>query len=212
MGLTTSTATPAFALDVFTLLPVRTYAVFNTSARTAATKARRPLVALAVGLATALVLLVPGSAAAEANIDFIVDCNPAIGLGPESTVDDTDYSRIKYTGFWKAEKPMQGQYMGTQHITNAGGSTASFTMNYAPYDFAFGFTKMRNAGKAAVYYNNTYVTTIDMYSPTTQTNCALQFYTGGVGTPGTFTVKALNQKNPSSGGTYVNVDYFYSQT
>jgi hypothetical protein len=175
-------------------------------------KTMRVLAVLSVVLVPGALVLSPGSASAQSPIEFYeLDCNPAIFLGPTWTVDDTNTSRIAYSGYWKLEKPMRGQYMGTQHITNVGGSTASFTTPTSPWMFAFGYTKMRNAGKAAIYYNNQYVTTIDMYAPTNQYNCAMYFGYGSTG-PGTFIVKALNQKNPVSQGTYVNVDYFHYET
>ena len=137
---------------------------------------------------------------------FVVECDPPYSNGSEYTYDDTNPA-LKYTGTWKAETPGRRLFLGTQHITNVGGSTVSFTLPRSPYQFAYGFTKMRNAGKAAVYFNNQYVTTIDMYAPSTTENCGLWMY-GGVPS-GTLMVKALNQKNPASTGTYINVDYVY---
>ncbi len=142
-------------------------------------------------------------------IDFehIVECDPPLFFGGPYTIDDTDTARLRYTGKWKYEVPGRGLYRGTQHITNEGGSTVSYDLPSAPYEFAFGFTKMRNGGKAAVYFNNQYVTTIDMYAPVTDDNCALRLYWGVP--KGTFTVKALNQRNPASSGTYANIDYIH---
>jgi hypothetical protein len=142
-------------------------------------------------------------------IDFehIVECDPPLFLGDPYTIDDQDTTRLRYSGRWKHEVPGRGLYRGTQHITNEGGSTVSYNLPSAPYQFAFGFTKMRNAGKAAVYFNNQYVTTIDMYAPVTDYNCVLWLYWGVP--KGTFTVKALNQRNPVSSGTYVNIDYIH---
>lgn len=141
--------------------------------------------------------------------DYLVECGPPLGIGNEYTYDDTNPA-MKYAGTWKAETPGRGLYLGTQHITNVGGSTVSFTMPTFPYQFAFGFTMMRNAGKAAVYFNNEFVTTIDMYAPTTTENCVLWLY-GGV-PAGTVMIKALNQKRAESSGTYINVDFIYFET
>ena len=181
-----------------------------TTAGRARSKAMRALGVLILVLAPGTMLLGAGPALADPPMHEL-ECDPIIERKPPETVDDTDTSRIEYRGFWKTEKPMRGQYMGTQHITNVGGSTASFAMPWAPWSFVFGYTKMRNAGKAALYYNNQWFKTIDMYAPTTQYNCAVVFWHWGAG-PGTFTVKALNQKRPESGGTYVNVDYFHYET
>jgi hypothetical protein len=138
---------------------------------------------------------------------YVEDCNPPLSIGNEYTYDDTQLPVVKYAGTWKAETPGRGLYLGTQHITNVGGSTVSFTLPAPSYQFAFGFTKMRNAGKAAVYFNGEYVTTIDMYAPTTTENCVLQLYWSVPS--GTLTVKALNQRNSASTGTYINIDYIY---
>jgi hypothetical protein len=161
-------------------------------------------------LALAGTMIMPNAAQATHGFEFIQECDPPLGLYPPATIDDTNYSRLAYYRDWKAEKPQQGQYLGTQHITNYGGATVSFTLPQGPYQFAFGYTKMRNAGKAAIYYNGAYVTTIDMYAPTTQTNCTLILY-GGV-PAGTFMVKVLNQRNPLSTGSYVNIDYIHYET
>jgi hypothetical protein len=141
--------------------------------------------------------------------DYVVECGPPLGIGNEYTYDDTNPA-MKYAGTWKAETPGRGLYLGTQHITNIGGSTVSFTMPTFPYTLAFGFTMMRNAGKAGVYYNGEFVTTLDMYAPTTTENCVLWLY-GGV-PAGTLMIKALNQKRPESSGTYINIDYIYYET
>jgi hypothetical protein len=171
----------------------------------------RVVALLGLVLVPAAMALAPGSAAGSGTIDYDLECQPAGIPSPPYTVDDTNTSRIAYNGSWKAETPMKGQYMGTQHITNVGGSTASFALPSSPYVFAFGYTKMRNAGKAAIYYNNQYVTTIDMFASSDQYNCAMVFYPATV-PAGTFTVKALNQRNPASGGTYINVDYFHFES
>jgi hypothetical protein len=173
--------------------------------------AMRVLALLAIAVIPATVAIATSTAAAEPTVDFDYDvqCRPNIGLYAPATRDDTN-SKISYKQPWKSETPMQGQYMGTQHITNYGGATASFDVPTPPYVFALGFTMMRNAGKAAVYYNNQLVKVVDMYAPTSEYNCVLEMY-GGV-PAGTLMVKALNQKNPASGGTYVNVDYIHYET
>ena len=123
-------------------------------------------------------------------------------------IDDTD-PHIAYSGYWRAQAPMQGQWWGTHHITNEGGAKASFQLPYGAYYFALGFTKMRNAGLAAIYYNGQLIRELDMYAPVNVADCALVFETLP---PGTLTVKAVNRKNPASGGTNVNVDYVHYET
>lgn len=162
---------------------------------------------LSVLLAPLALGLAAQSAAAETSdllYDSYVQCDPL--WSPAYNVDDTDPA-ISYTGAWKFETPWQGQYHGTHHITNIGGSTASFVAPRSPYQFALGFTKMRNAGLAGIYYNNQLVRELDMYAPVTEARCALIF--DSPLPPGKLTVKAVNRKNPASSGTYVNVDYVH---
>lgn len=128
---------------------------------------------------------------------------------PRTYTDDTSPS-LAYAGTWKAETPGLGLYQGTQHITNSGGSTAShtFTTNgHYPSIVSYGYRKMRNAGKAAVYWDGQPFTTISLYAPDNVYHCELVFYDMPAGTH-TLMVKVLNQQEPASGGTYVNVDFF----
>ena len=163
-------------------------------------------------LALMVAILVPAALATTpapaSSLSFsYVDCDPL--WSPMWNIDDTS-PLVAYTGSWKKETPNAGQFQGTQHITNVGGSKASYALRTTPYQFAIGFTAMRNSGIAAVYHDNQLVTEVDMYSPITDYNCALVF--DGYAPPGTYTVKALNRRNPRSGGTYVNVDYFHHNT
>jgi hypothetical protein len=133
------------------------------------------------------------------------------GLEPDPRVytDDTS-TTLAYAGTWKAETPGMGLHQGTQHITNSGGSTVShtFTTNGAyPSLVSYGYRKMRNAGKAAIYWDGQYFTTISLYHPDNVFHCELVLYDMPPGTH-TLMVKALNQKEPASGGTYVNLDFF----
>lgn len=179
-------------------------AVFSTVALTAPASSA---LALTKGASPAYAIA-PDPKPPPLDLYHYVECNPPLSIGNQYTYDDTDIAHINYNEFWKREGPMiRGLYRGTQHITNSGGSTASFTLPSAAYEFAFGFTKMRNAGLAGIYFNNQLITTLDMYAPANQYNCALILYWNPP--PGTFMVKALNRKNPSSSGTYVNIDYIY---
>ena len=173
-------------------------------------KARRILAALGLALVPAAIAVLPvASAHAAVDFEYHLACDEPILLGEPWTIDDTN-STIKYTNPWKAERPLRGQYLGTQHVTNYGGAKASFTAPTAPYVFAFGYTKPRNSGKAALFWNDQHIVTIDMYAPTEQSNCVVELYFGVPA--GTFTVKALSQRNPASGGFYVNVDYIHYET
>lgn len=164
------------------------------------------LATLTLGLGSPAQAAAPAAPSAHGDFLYHVECDPPLWLDPYA-IDDTDTARVKYREPWKLETPGRELYKGTQHITNWGGATVSFALPSAPYMFAFGFTKMRNAGKAAIYFDNRPITTIDMYAPVTDYNCALFLY-GGV-PQGTFMVKVLNQQSPSSSGTYVNIDYIY---
>lgn len=123
--------------------------------------------------------------------------------------DDTSLNAV-YSAPWKAETPGLGLYLGTQHITNAGGYKVSHTFSTpgtGPSTISYGYRLMRNAGKAAIYWDGQYFTTISLYAPDNVYRCELVL---GDMDPGVHTlmVKVLNQKDPASGGTYVNLDYF----
>lgn len=168
---------------------------------------RAALLLSVLALSSTMLLASPAHAH---DFEIYHECDsPFVYLHPDDTLDDTNYTKIKYTQFWKSETPGQGLWLGTQHITNYGGATVSYTLPNPTYQFVFGYTKMRNAGKAAVYLNDVYVTTIDMYAPVTDYNCALILHASVPA--GKFTVKVLNQKNPLSGGTYVNIDYIHDR-
>ncbi len=171
---------------------------------------RMRMFAVACFAAGMAVLGLPSTAHATNDFEVQVECRLPIGVWSPDTVDDTNLTKIKYNKPWTAQTPGQGQYLGTQHITNYGGATASFVLPTAPYVFAFGYTKMRNAGIADVYFNNVLIKTIDMYAPANEYHCLVVLY-GGV-PAGTFMVKAVNRRNPASQGTYVNVDYIHYET
>lgn len=123
--------------------------------------------------------------------------------------DDTSPSAI-YSAPWKAKTPGLALYQGTQHITNIGGYDVAHTFSTpgtGPSTISYGYRKMRNAGKAAIYWDGQYFATVSLYAPDNVYRCELVFYDM---TPGVHTlmVKVLNQREPASSGTYVNVDYF----
>ncbi len=168
----------------------------------------RTKTAAVLALLTAVLAAVAlGAGAQPASADDIHDVRLECGdhlWSPMWHIDDTD-TRIRYSENWKTEVPAQGQWRGTQHITKYGGARADFTLPHPVLNFALGFTKMRSGGIAAIYYNNQFVREIDMYAPSSVYDCALIWDWGLP--PGTFTIKAVNRKNPASDGTYVNVDY-----
>ncbi|XSG77534.1 hypothetical protein ACP8Y2_11070 [Herpetosiphon llansteffanensis] len=171
---------------------------------------RKRVLLLALIAFSCLSLTVPARSSAQTNSDYL--WNFGCGWDTENSVynvDDTS-SLLTYSGTWKAETPGRQLYLGTQHITNSGGAYVSYTMDPPPYiGLYIYYTKMRNAGLADVYYNDVYVTTIDMYGPETESGCFLSIY-GGLPV-GTVKVKAVNRKNPLSTGTYVNIDYFNAE-
>ena len=161
-------------------------------------------------LTAVLALAALGVGAPPASADDIHDTRIQCGGHLWSTmwhVDDMDRS-IRYSENWKAQSPAQGQFRGTQHVTKWGGARAYFTVPRGALHFALGFTKMPNGGIAAIYYNNELVGEIDMYAPSNVYDCALIWDWGLP--PGTFSIKAVNRKNPSSASTYVNVDYIHN--
>lgn len=123
--------------------------------------------------------------------------------------DDTSPGAV-YSYTWKAETPGLGLYQGTQHITNIAGHKVSHTFN-TPGTYSstisYGYRKMRNAGMAAIYWDGQYFGTISLYAPDNVYRCELSFYDMPPGVH-TVMVQVLNQREPASGGTYVNVDYF----
>ena len=129
---------------------------------------------------------------------------------PESVYTDDTNPGAVYSAPWKAETPGLGLYQGTQHITNIGGYTVSHTFSTpgtGPSTISYGYRKMRNAGKAAIYWDGQYFSTISLYAPDNVYRCEFTFYDMPPGVH-TVMVKVLNQREPASGGTYVNADYF----
>jgi len=124
-------------------------------------------------------------------------------------IDDTSSGAV-YSAPWKAETPGLGLYQGTQHITNIGGYTVSHTFSTpggGPSTISYGYRKMRNAGRAAIYWDGQWFSTVSLYAPDNVYRCEFTFYDMPPGVH-TVMVKVLNQREPASGGTYVNVDYF----
>ena len=150
------------------------------------------------------------SAAALTEFPFVImKCNGSLNDSLSTYTDDTSPGAV-YSSPWKAETPGLGLYLGTQHITNIGGYTVSHTFN-TPGNWestiAYGYRQMRNAGKAAIYWDGQYFGTISLYAPDNVYRC--EFRCSDM-TPGVHTlmVKVLNQREAASGGTYVNLDYF----
>lgn len=137
------------------------------------------------------------------------ECDGSINDSESSFVDDTS-PILTYSSPWKAETPGLGLYQGTQHITHVGGNKVSHTFNTPggwSSTISYGYRKMRNAGKAAIYWDGQYFGTISLYNPDNVYHCELTFHDMPSGVH-TVMVKVLNQKEPASSGTYVNIDYF----
>jgi len=60
---------------------------------------------------------------------------------------------------------------------------------------------------AEIYWDGQYFSTISLYAPDNEYRYEFTFYDMPAGVH-TVMVKVLNQKEPASGGTYVNLDYF----
>jgi len=137
------------------------------------------------------------------------ECGGTPDDGASVFTDDTSTEAV-YSAAWKAETPGLGLYQGTQHITNIGGYKVSHTFSTpgtSPSTFSYGYRKMRNAGKAAIYWDGQYFSTVSLYAPDNVYHCEFTFYDMPQGVH-TVMVKVLNQREPASGGTYVNLDYF----
>jgi hypothetical protein len=140
---------------------------------------------------------------------IFMECDGSVNDALSSFVDDTSPA-VVYSSPWKAETPGLGLYQGTQHITNIGGNKVSHTFNTPggwSSTISYGYRKMRNAGKAAIYYDGQFVDTISLYAPDNVYHCEFSLHDMNPGVH-TVMVKVLNQKESVSGGTYVNVDYF----
>jgi hypothetical protein len=153
------------------------------------------------------------SGALEATLTELPTAYTECGGTPNDSMstytDDTSPNAI-YSAPWKAETPGLALYQGTQHITNIGGNKVSHTFNTPggwSSTISYGYRKMRNAGKAAIYYDGQFVDTISLYAPDNVYHCEFSLHDMNPGVH-TVMVKVLNQKESVSGGTYVNVDYF----
>lgn len=150
----------------------------------------------------------PGAALADLPFAF-QECGGTPNDSSSTYADDTSPAAV-YSFPWKAETPGLGLYLGTQHITNIGGHKVSHTFNTPgtwESTLSYGYRQMRNAGKAAIYWDGQYFGTISLYAPDNVYRCEFTFYNMPSGVH-TLMVKALNQKEAASGGTYVNLDYF----
>jgi hypothetical protein len=140
---------------------------------------------------------------------IFTECEGGVNDSQSSFVDDTSPA-VVYSSPWKAETPGLGLYQGTQHITNIGGYKVSHTFNTPggwSSTISYGYRKMKNAGKAAIYYDGQPIGTISLYAPANVYHCEFSLHDMSPGVH-TVMVKVLNQKESVSGGTYVNVDYF----
>ena len=115
-------------------------------------------------------------------------------------------SDVTYSGTWSSSTSYAGAVNNDEHWN-------ATTSNYAQYTFTGTSVKWiglkaSNQGKADVYIDGSLVTTVDLYSPTTQMQQILYSQTGL--SQGSHTIKVVvkGQKNVSSSGYTANLDSF----
>lgn len=118
-----------------------------------------------------------------------------------SSVDDAD-ERIAYSGWGEATDA--GYYDGTLHFTNADGATATFT--FTGTGIRWIGSKNIDRGKADVYINDVFQTTIDNYAEYPQLQQVL--YENNNLPQGTHTLKIIvsNSRHDNALDSYQDVD------
>ncbi|WNR44052.1 polysaccharide lyase 8 family protein [Paenibacillus roseipurpureus] len=150
-------------------------------------------------------------------IKFTVNVNGANGksfkvkfglTGASSVKVDNSSSSVAYTGTWTHSSDAN-YYNSTKSVSNTTNSNAVLTFTGSTIRI---FTKKLSAGgKFDVYIDNNFVATVDTYSATDQYQ--VKVYENSTLSNGSHTVKVqlAGQKNASSTGLYIGLDYFEYQ-
>lgn len=141
----------------------------------------------------------PSSSGYYIDLDaFLVGASRPIG----QTIDDSSLS-ADFSGTWTSGYAT-GFYNSTDHWSNSTGAYLQHTFTGTSVQWIGG--RNTNYGKADVSIDGKLTTTIDLYS-TTYDKQRLLFLAAGLAV-GSHTIKILvrGDKNPSSSGTYVDVD------
>ena len=111
---------------------------------------------------------------------------------------------VSYAGTWTGG--VNSSFYG-RGIRYSGASGARASFRFSGRHVAWVSTKANNRGRAAIYLDGAYVTTVDLYSATAQFR---QVVFSRAVTQGSHTleVRVLGERNPSSTNTYVDVDGF----
>lgn len=138
------------------------------------------------------------------------DCGGIHPWYPEDIYDDFDTTAIRYNGYWRYHTGIAGDLNGTDHYSKESGATATFIIPVTK-DFgwvAIGYAKAPNYGVAKVYWDDQYVETINLYSPTPQYQCERGYYRGYM--PGAEHRLKVRVEGRSGGGNgaYIFLDYF----
>ena len=122
------------------------------------------------------------------------------------TTDDQDFSGIRYSGGNWQTGLWSGYYNASCQYANASGSTAIYTFTGTGINWIAATNT--DHGKADVYIDGTYKTTVDQYSTPSQLQHVV--YTISSLTPGQHTIyiNATGTKNASATGTFVDIDAF----
>ncbi len=128
---------------------------------------------------------------------FIVDV-PTVGQGTY----DNSHSQLKYIGNWTHSTGWPSAYNGTVSWSNNTDDAITFT--FIGDIVTYYYTRANNRGKVGIAIDGIQYADIDLYSSATVWQDSIT-YSVGAGIH-TLHISVTGQKNPSSVGTYVDVD------
>jgi hypothetical protein len=140
------------------------------------------------------------------DVDWIIT-RDEVGMAPDPTVivDNSQTGAVTYSGTW-AHSADTSYYSSTKSVSNTTGSKADLTFNGTSISI---YTKKTSSnGKYDVYIDGIYDATVDAYSAVDQPQVKTYGKTGLGSGPHTVSLRLNGQKNASSGGYYVGLDYF----
>lgn len=120
-------------------------------------------------------------------------------------ITKVDDALATYTGSWSTSGFGSGYYNNTDHYTTSMNSTAEYTFSGTSVSW-YG-VKGSDHGKADVYIDGMLDSTIDTYSATRSVQAGLYTKTGLSSGSHTIKIVVRSDRNASSSGNYVEVDY-----
>ena len=121
------------------------------------------------------------------------------------TADDQDFSSISYSGTWQTGS-WSGYYNNSCRYSNVSGSSATYV--FTGTDIQWIADKNADHGKADVYIDGVFKTTVDLYNATDQLQQVVYTISSLTNSQHTIKINVTGTKNSSSSGTYVNIDAF----